>query len=112
MKVRRICPSTDGEQEFEMSGRPLHEVELFEVTVEVVLRLVPRITWVVNIRVGPFVGEDDFAFGVDVGEGVKDVAGRWSEQAREVKIWHQRQIIDWDGHWWVLSAIDPPGLVG
>jgi len=52
----------------------LVQVELFGAAVEVGARVVPGVRRPVLVRVGPGVGEVDFArFRADVGEGVEDV---------------------------------------
>lgn len=46
-----------------------------EVAVQVVAAVVPRIAGIVDIFVGPYVGENDFAgVGFEIGKGVEDVA--------------------------------------
>ena len=54
----------------------LEKVELLEAAIEVAGGLVPGVAFIVNVLVSPEVGEGDLAgAGVDVGEGVEDVAG-------------------------------------
>lgn len=59
-----------------MSVLSFEEVDGFEVAVEVgTAWIVPGVGGVVDVLVGPEVGEEDFAgVGADVGEGVEDVA--------------------------------------
>ena len=54
----------------------LEKVELLEAAVEVAGGLIPGVAFIVNVLVGPEVGKGDLAgAGVDVGEGVENVAG-------------------------------------
>lgn len=70
-EVDGVCPASDGEEGFELAVAFLGEVELFEVTVEVIACVVPGVGREVDVGVGPGVGEVDFTgFGADVGEGI------------------------------------------
>lgn len=71
---RGIRPPADADQDFEVAVLLLEEVYGFEVPVEVRGGLVPGVAGVVDVFVGPGVGDDDFAGGGYVGEGVEDVS--------------------------------------
>ena len=76
MEARRVRPPSDAQHDLQVAVLLLEEVELLEAAVEVASGLVPGVALVVDVLVGPEVGEGDLAgAGVDVGEGIEDVAG-------------------------------------
>lgn len=68
-----VGPATDREEYFEIAIFLLEKVKLLEVAVQVVALVVPRVTVVVDLNVGPCIGEDNFAVRAVVTEGVEDV---------------------------------------
>lgn len=54
--MRGVCPSTDGKEGFEVPILLLELEERFEVSIEVVSGLVPFVTGVMDILVGPCIG--------------------------------------------------------
>jgi hypothetical protein len=77
MERRGVCPSTDGKKHLEMTMLLLEKVDRLEISIEVLAFIVPRVTGVVDILVGPQIGEEDFAgIGFDVCKGIEDMAVR------------------------------------
>ncbi len=73
-EIGAVGPAADAEEDLEVPVPLLVQVELFGAAVEVGARVVPGVRRPVLVRVGPGVGEVDFArFRADVGEGVEDV---------------------------------------
>lgn len=56
----------------------LKHVDGFKVAKETLV--IPRIAWVMDLLIGPFIGEEDFPrIGPDVGERIKNVPGVTSQ---------------------------------
>jgi len=68
-----IRPPANREQHLEIAVLPLQQVQLLEVAVEIVALVVPRVAVIVDLDVGPGVGEDHFAVGTVVAEAVEHV---------------------------------------
>jgi hypothetical protein len=82
VKLGRISPSTNGEKDFEMSVSFLEQIDSFEVAVEAFARrVVPGVTWIVDIFVRPNVRKTDLArLRAQIGKGIEDMASLLSTQ--------------------------------
>ena len=55
----------------------LEKIKLFEASIQILgLVLVPRVAWIVDVGIGPFVGEDNRAVWRRISERVEDVRKR------------------------------------
>lgn len=74
VEMRGVGPASNGEDDLQVTMLLLELVDRFEVSVEVLAAIAPRITGVMNVGISPWVGKDDFAtVGLDVGERVENV---------------------------------------
>lgn len=58
---RGVCPTSDAEQHLQVSVRLFEIVNGFEVSVQVVAAVVPRVTRVMYVLVSPYVGQEHLA---------------------------------------------------
>jgi hypothetical protein len=76
VKHRRIRPASDREKNLKMAVLFLKQIELLEVSIEVVADIVPGVTGVVNVFVGPWIRQDDLAsVGGDRCKSVQNMPG-------------------------------------
>lgn len=68
-----IRPATDGQKALQVPVLLLFEHDLFDVAVNVVANIIPRVPFVMNVEVGPFVGQDHFAILTVVSKRVEDM---------------------------------------
>ena len=61
MELWGIRPPSDGEQYFDVTVLFLKVVDCFEVAVEVVPDIIPRVAGIVDVLVRPRIREDDLA---------------------------------------------------
>jgi len=61
VKFRGIRPPSNGEQHFDVTVLFLEVVDCFEVAVEVVPDIIPRVAGIVDVLVRPRIREDDLA---------------------------------------------------
>ena len=75
MERGRIGPTSDGEENLEMSVLLLEFIDCFEVAIEIVAGFIPGIAGVVYVFVRPSVGQEHFAtVSSDIGKGVKNMS--------------------------------------
>jgi hypothetical protein len=52
---RRICPTTDREKYFEMTILLLEIIDGFEIAIEIFALVIPGVTGIVYVLIGPYV---------------------------------------------------------
>jgi len=61
MEGRGIGPSSDAEQHFEVAVLLFQVIDSLEVAIEVCAGVIPRIARIMNVLIGPQIGEVDLA---------------------------------------------------
>jgi len=70
-----------------------HEIDLLQTTIKIIARIFPRVSWIMDVGVGPFVAHDDRArVCLDIGKGIQYV----------------RKFLSWDILGRVFTPINPP----
>jgi hypothetical protein len=109
-KVGGVGPAANAQEHLHVAVPLFEEVELLDAAVHIVAGVIPRVSGVVLVRVGPRIGQIDFAsLRADIGEGVEDVGELGCRQVLWVVVASVDSPVDKVGHAAVVACVGHGG---
>lgn len=88
--MRRVGPSTNGQEDLEIAVALLLQEQLLDAPVDVVSHIVPRVIGIVLVGIRPRIGQENLASIPDISKGVENMG----------------QFFGWEILWIVVAPIN------